>query len=197
MSVGSSLNALPIMITNIPLLLRLLYLIFILGNYFKNILDDYKTVGVETLQDMKDRPVKSAFYLSLLGGAIFFAKKNPSEEDFMEQLTNNMNELMLVGDPIRNPISDGHMQTLRKAYNTGEMRYLNLLFFSIMWRDNYHRRTDLYKAQCKPLKVGWLDLPDRTLDIGVLGKWWWVEKAMIDYDINPNEWPIEQASEKK
>ena len=153
-------------------------------------------VGVETLQDMKNRPFKTTIYLGLLGGIAYLGKTNPSELDFQEQLVHNCNELLQVGDPIRNPNSDSHMQKLLQHYNAGLMRKLNLGICSIMWMDNYEKGTDLYDAQCKSLKVGWMDMKDRTVDVGILGKWWWIEKAMLDYDINPNEWPEEDSNKK-
>lgn len=145
-------------------------------------------MAVEIGQDMKDRPLKSGIYVSLVAGAFYLGKTNPSELDFKEHLIENAGELLKLGEPIRNPTSDNHMQNLFKCYNSGQIRYLNFGLFSVMWRDNYKEGVDLFDAQCKPLKVGWFDLPERTLDIGILGKWHWIEKAMKDYDINPNEW---------
>ena len=59
---------------------------------------------------------------------------------------------------------------------------------SFMWVDDYSSESDLFKVKCSPLKVGWRDMPQRIIDIGVLGKWWWIEKAMVDYDIHEEDW---------
>ena len=115
-------------------------------------------------------------------------KTNPTEDAFRERLTQNNNQLMLIGDPIRNPYTDKHMTKLNEYCNAGLMKCLNLGVCSIMWVDNYPKETDLYLARCKPLKVGWLDVKDRMVDIGILNKWWYIEAAMKDWDINPQEW---------
>ena len=76
----------------------------------------------------------------------------------------------MISDMIRNPVSDNHVQKLIRSYNEGIIRILNLGVCSLMWLDNYDKKVDLYKAQCKPLKVGWLEMKDRIVDIGVLDR---------------------------
>ena len=162
--------------------------IFISGQYLLGIANDYKEAGQDILKDMKDKPLKSAFYIGTLSTLIYFCRHNPTEDSFREQLQNNANDLLLLSDLIRNPVSDSHVQKLISGYNEGVVRRLNLGVCSLMWLDNYDPQVDLYKAQCKPLKVGWLEMRERIVDIGVLERWIYMEKAMIDYDVNPAEW---------
>ena len=168
---------------------------YVEGSYFKAILDDYKNVAIETAQDMKAKPAKTAFYLSALAGVGYLMKTNPSERSFHGQILEYSNELLQLGDAVRNPSSNDQVQDLIESYNAGCIRHLNLGICSLMWRDNYDATVDLYEARCKSTKVRWLDMKDRIVDIGVVGRWLWLEKALIDYDINPNEWqeePIKQ-----
>ncbi len=158
------------------------------GQYLLGIAHDYRDVAKETLRDMKKHPIKSTFYISTLATVTYFSKHNPSEDSFREQLQCNANDLLLLSDLIRNPAADQHTQRLVSAYNEGTVRRMNLGVCSLMWLDNYDKQVDLYSAQCKPLKVGWLEMKDRIVDIGVLDRWIYMEKAMIDYDINPAEW---------
>lgn len=142
----------------------------------------------ETWSDMKASPAKSTVYISSLGACIYMMKKNPSEEAFKEIHFKNMAELACVGESIRNPYSEMFTLKLTEAYNSGLVRRLNLGLFSIMWCDNYDKTVDLYDARCKYLKAGWLDLPDRYIDIGFLGKWYKINEAMENFDVNPKEW---------
>ncbi len=151
-------------------------------------------VAVETGQDMKDRPLKAAFYISLLGITGYLAKTNPSLESFEGHLLENTNELLQLGKLVRNRKSDEHMQHLMWCFNEGRIRRLNLGVCSLIWKDNFGKEVDVFEAQCKSLKVGWMDMRDRTLDIGIAGRWLWLEKAMIDYDINIDEWPEETSN---
>ena len=152
------------------------------------IVNDYKEVGKEILQDMKSHPVKSSVYMGTIGTIIYFNKHNPTEDSFRHQLQNNANDLLLLSDLIRNPDSDNHIQKLVRSYNEGLVRRLSLGVCSFMWLDNYDKDVDVYQARCKSLKVGWLEMKDRIIDVGVLDRWIYMEKAMIDYDINPVEW---------
>ena len=158
------------------------------GNYVKFIWDDYMYVFQEIGKDMKAYPFKTTAYLSVLGGFVTLWKTNPGEREFREQLTLNSHKLLQLGEAIRNPYADIHMQKIHEFYNSGRIRRLSIGFCSIMWVDNYHSEVDVYIARCKPLRVGWLNLKDKVIDIGVLNRWWLLESAMKDYDVNPQEW---------
>ncbi len=152
------------------------------------ILNDYKEAGRDAWSDMKARPIKSAVYITTLGTVVYFCKHNPTEASYKVQLQNNANDLLLLSDLIRNPVSDSYVQKMRNAYNAGLVRRLNLGVCSLMWLDNYDPGVDVYPAQCKPLKVGWLDMKDRIVDVGVLDRWIYMERALVDFDVNPVEW---------
>ena len=158
------------------------------GQYFKNIIDDYVYVFKEIGSDIKTYPIRSTVYTSSLLGFVYLWKTNPGESMFKEQLANNNNTLLLIGQPIRNPFADKFMTTVNDCYNNGTLKYLNLGVCSVMWVDNYGKEADLYLARCPPLKVGWLDMKDRIVDVGILNKWWFIETAMENWDINPQEW---------
>lgn len=159
------------------------------GKYFLNIYKDYETVAVETWADMRAHKIKSAAYLSLLSASGYLIATNPSETAFYQQCTENTNELLQVGDSIRNSLSDTHMQNISRWRNQGRLRRFTFAVFSVMWVDNFDASIDLYEAQCKQLKVGWLNWRDKIVDVGVGGRWRGLDRCMVDYDINPEEWP--------
>jgi len=145
-------------------------------------------VAVEAAQDAKQHPFKTSVYFALLSVAGYFMKTNPTKWQFEVQLTECANDIAVVGEPIRNSTSDRHVQHLVSCVNAGLLRRTTFVIFSIMWIDNNDPAVDVYEARCKLLKVGWFEWPQRIVDIGVLGRWRWLEAAMIDYDINPAEW---------
>ena len=161
---------------------------FFIGQYFANIYNDYRTVAVEAAQDAKLHPFKTGVYFALLSVAGYFTKTNPTKRQFESELTECANDIAVVGEPVRSPHSDTHVQHLVCCTNAGLLRRTTFGIFSVMWIDNYDPAVDVYEARCKLLKVGWLEWPERIVDIGVLGHWRWLEQAMIDYDINPAEW---------
>ena len=145
-------------------------------------------VAEETLQDMKARPIKSSIYLTLLGTSGYLFKTNPSELDYRVKLIDYSHDLLMLGQAIRNPDSDSHVQRMLRYYNTGQMRRFSFGVCSVMWVDNFDKDVDMFEAHAGPLKVGWLEWKDRFVDVGYNGKWHWLTEAMEDYDINPNEW---------
>jgi len=158
------------------------------GQYFGNIYNDYRTVAVEATQDAKQHPFKTSAYFASLSVAAYFIKTNPTKQQFESQVTECSNDIAVVGEPIRNPDSDKHIQHLTCCANAGLLRRTTFGLFSVMWTDNYDSSVDVYEARCKLLKVSWAQWPERIVDIGILGRWRWLEQAMIDYDINPAEW---------
>ncbi|XP_071953719.1 mitochondrial import inner membrane translocase subunit Tim29-like [Antedon mediterranea] len=158
-----------------------------LGEYLKALALDYKNVAKDTVSDAKARPIKASIYLIAAASLGYAAHRNPSLEFFNQELCEASNDLLLVGDRTRNLQSNNHVQMLLKYRSKNMIRRQNFVFFSLIWYDNYGSEVSLYNANCKHLSVGWLDLYDRYLDVGVLGRWLFLEKAMKDYDINDEE----------
>ncbi|ELT94598.1 hypothetical protein CAPTEDRAFT_178561 [Capitella teleta] len=165
--------------------------------YLKQIYYDYREALIETGQSMKEKPVKTGVILSTLVLCRYLSKHNPSEGSFHDQLVRHRQDLMLLGGPIRNPESDNHIQTIAQQCNAGVLRRFSLGVCSVMWEDRFDPAVNNYEARCKDLSVGWVEMWSRVVDFGILDRWTWMEMAMMDYDINPTEWPQDEAQEKK
>lgn len=103
-------------------------------------------------------------------------------------------KLILVGEPIRNPVSVQHIKWLEQCYNEGLIRRLNLGILSLIWVDNYDKDCSFYKAVCPYLKPRFVTFHERIVDVGFLGKWWLLERKMKNYDINEAEFSIVQIA---
>lgn len=137
---------------------------------------------------MKDRPFKSSVYLGLMTAAAVLYKTNPTEQHLRVTLVQDANELMLVGEMVRNPKSDEHIQTLIKAMKDDRLRRISLGIFSFLYITQFTKGIDLYAAHCSQLKPHWTEFHKHIVDIGVFGRWLYISKAMKDYDVNPEEW---------
>lgn len=162
-----------------------------------NIVDDYKTVFIEIGQDMKSRPVKSSIYVSLLTTMGVLFKTNPGPQEFQKRLTESVTDLMLVGDLIRNPTSEKALDELCDLNNQKRLRCFNFGLFSLMCVRNTNPEVGLYSSTCKHLKPHWTELHKTILDVGLFGRWIYLEKAMQDYDINPDEWETDGSPNKQ
>ena len=137
---------------------------------------------------MKDRPLKSAFYCSLLTGAVVLIKTNPGESELTTRLIEHSEELLLLSDLIRNPNSDKFVKKVTKLRTEGRLKYRNLLLCSLLCETNYNTELGMYGAKCKYVKPHWTEFHKTIVDVGVLGQWRNLEAAMKDYDVNSEEW---------
>lgn len=161
------------------------------GGFFNSIFTDYKAAVLDAVQDMKDAPRKATFYISLLTSGAVLAKTSPSESHFETALSDCHHDLLLLGDPIRNRQSDDHIQTIQMYYREGRIRYTNCGLFSLIWLAGYKPAVDTFDARCKLVRPQWLDFHKQVLDVGVLGRWFYLRKAMHEFDVNPDEWDAE------
>ncbi len=159
--------------------------------FWKNLYVDYKDVAVETWNGSKAKPMKASFYLSLTGGIFYLWCTNPTEHSYMGELTRTDTEVSFVSPAIRNPYAENYDHVLMKQKIKGELRYSNFEIFSVVWRHDSDKKVGLFQATCKYLKPLWSEVRERFVDIGFAGKWWMLERNMIDFDVNPLEWEAE------
>ncbi|KAK3594578.1 hypothetical protein CHS0354_006267 [Potamilus streckersoni] len=157
-------------------------------NYFLNILQDYKMAMADIGADMKKKPLKASFYLAGLATLGIMVKTNPSEQSFRCQLIDNTTDLMMIGNAIRNPKSSSHIEDQNKLALKGCLNYQSLLFFSVMYRTEFSSEVGLYEANCKFVKPHWTEFHKSVVDVGLFGRWIYLDKAMKDFDINPYDW---------
>ena len=142
----------------------------------------------EIVQDSKDRPLKATFYGSLIATGLVMLKTNPSAQNFNAEVIQSSNMLSMVGEPIRNPESDNHLTRLSVAMKDGRLKIRNLKFFTLVFMNEFPTYSGLFEANCSQVKPHWTEWYKAVVDVGIFGKWIYLEKAMKDYDINPDEW---------
>ena len=123
-----------------------------------------------------------------IGLAVAAIWLNPKEVDFQERHLEANNIMVLVSKPIKNPVSEKHVDHINSLYSDDRIRYTSCLFLSFMWKDNFCREVGLYESQCSYLKPSLRKFYDRIEDIGFWGKWWIYEEKMKDFDVSPAEW---------
>lgn len=161
---------------------------FFTGHFFGNILNDYKMVAQETLQDINQDSLKATVYISSLFAAGILYKSNPTERDLRSDLLEYSHQISLVGAAIRNKKSDEFIDFLRMAQRQDRLHYTSLGLFSLVWVNDTSEGLDLYDANCKHVRLPWYRWYKKVVDIGILGKFQKTSGLMVDYDINEDEW---------
>ncbi|XP_071799788.1 mitochondrial import inner membrane translocase subunit Tim29-like [Asterias amurensis] len=157
------------------------------STYVSNVARDYKGATVDIFTDARARPVKAAVYATAFCCSVVALWNNPDEKSYHVSLQNACNDVLLLSDAIRNPKTNAYIQSLMMLRNEGQIRRMNLVVCSIMWRDNYSKEVNLYDSQCDYMKPGWRDFDKRILDVGFMNRWFFLEKNMVDFDINEEE----------
>ncbi|BFY99859.1 hypothetical protein BsWGS_02899 [Bradybaena similaris] len=159
-----------------------------LGKYFGTILNDYKAVAKDIVQDVANGSIKASVYLTGLVAAGILMKSNPSARDLEDVLLESAHDLSLVGAAIRNKEADNYVDSLRSAQRDGLLHHTNVGLFSLVWLSDNRDELDLYEAQCKYVHLPWYQWYKRVVDVGVLGKFVTLSRKMQDYDINKEAW---------
>lgn len=154
------------------------------AGYWKNLCIDYRDVFVDVGKQMKDRPIRSSVY-GITGTFLYYCSRhNPTESDFIEELRKFNADLILVHESCHKPEAAEYLKFLERAHNQGLIRTLNLGVLSIQWLHDYDAALGVYKATCLYTQPNYLQFHERIVDIGLLDRWWKLDKKMIDYDVN-------------
>lgn len=189
-------------------------------NYVKQLAQDYATATRDTGNFILENPVRSlAWGCAITAGSITYAFC-PTEADYHTTLVESGLDMWEVPPLLRNPRSANHITERFDLWSRGRLRVSQLGLLSVVWRDDRSPECMLYSEACpyslpangggqftslvrlllfdRPNEVGWTRLfyilSDRVLDIGFMGRWWFMHYDMQDYDINPSEWSQSSVS---
>ena len=155
-----------------------------LGKPFYLIYVDYKNVFFDFCKFVYKKPLKAVRNFSVTGILIGIWYANPETDSYTSQLMENSNTLLLLSDNVRNPKCNEIIHGLVKLNSENRLSVHNLGFLSLVRQKEHGDISCFYEARCYYLKERWLYMYKDIVDIGFLGKWYFLEKAMVDYDVN-------------
>lgn len=158
-----------------------------LGRSAYNVFVDYKAVFRDSYLYAKEKPLRSVTTLGALLGLYYLYQENPDVNSYEDALLECSNELLQISHFIRNPSSDNYVQKLLKYRNQERIRIQSFGILSLVWVSEFGPSCDLYEKHCEYVQPRWKTFPQRVIDIGILGHWYFLERAMKDYDVNEAE----------
>ena len=158
-----------------------------LGKKAYTVFVDYKTVFKEFYRHSKEKPLRSLSTLATLLGLYYVYDKNPDAESYHDAVLGCANELLQLSHLIRNPSSDKYVQQILEFQNQRRLRVQSLGLLSVVWVSEFGPHCDLYEKHCPYVQPRWFTLPQRIIDVGFHGRWFFLDKAMKDYDVNEAE----------
>ena len=148
---------------------------------------DYKAVANAAVKYARDRPIKFLSQLGIVGLATYGWNQRPNMQCYSDQLFKSSNDLLQVSSLIRNKKTDAYVRDLITSYYHNRLVCKNLGLFSVIIQNDFPEDCDSYDKNCYYVQPRWTKLHERIVDIGLLGRWFILEKAMVDYDINEYE----------
>ncbi|KAJ8911020.1 hypothetical protein NQ315_016589 [Exocentrus adspersus] len=94
--------------------------------YWKQIAKDYTEVTISVKQEMKEKPFKSALYVTGIGLLGCCVTNNPNLQSFRAKYVQCANDLALVSSSVSNPVSVEHLKYVEKCFNTNELTPLRI-----------------------------------------------------------------------
>ena len=160
-----------------------------LGKPFYLIYVDYKNVFFDFCQFIYKKPLKAARNFSVLGVLAGIWYTNPEGDTYAAQLMENANTLSLLSNKVRNPKCNETIQQLVTLNSENRLTVHNFGLFSLVRQKEHDDTSCVYEEKCYYLKERWLYMYKDIVDVGLLGKWYFLEKAMVDFDVNDVELP--------
>ena len=160
-----------------------------LVNYWKNVAMDYEEATKDLLRGCQKKPLKATLISGSLLSFLYLHETRPNAENFRDAYIRMHHDLTLLPNSNRNKASQLHRDRVTRCENAKTLRFTSLAIATLVWEDNFDSQVGLFAAQCDYVKPTYLEiLQDRVIDVGFNGKWLFLEKAMQDYDVDPDEW---------
>ena len=82
-------------------------------------------------------------------------------------------------------------------YAQNRLRHIDLGVCCLVLVDKHAHQYDHIDKHCKVLADSWIShttWSQRVVDVGFAGSWLYLDRYMVDYDVNDDEWPDEEKT---
>lgn len=151
----------------------------------RSVLTDYKAVSKDILKYAKTKPLRFTSILTIGTLSAAAWTKNPDMNGFVDEVVHYSNEISQCSeqtlDPNAQMVIERHILDIANHY----LFYINLGIFSVVLRRTYYKECSNFTEICPQLMPEWWTVKERVVDVGVWNKWCLLERAMVDFDVNP------------
>lgn len=158
-----------------------------LGRWCRALLQDYSTSLREAAAGARRRPAATAAALGALGVSAALASSVPDLESLESAAVAAGATLGQLPPGSRSPRAERHVLRLLRLRERGRIRVRSLGFVAVAGVSPHGSDPALYSALCPHLRPRPRDFGALLLDVGFLGRWWLLERALRDCDVNEEE----------
>ncbi|XP_017659297.1 PREDICTED: uncharacterized protein C19orf52 homolog, partial [Lepidothrix coronata] len=152
---------------------------------------DYSTSAREAWAGARRRPGTTLGVLGALGALGVCAGSVPDLQSLEGAAVAAGGALGRLPPGCRSPRAERRVLRLLRLRERGRLRVLSLGVLALAHEDPHGPDPALYAATCPHLRPGgaWWGWPGggTPLDVGFLGRWWGLEAALRDWDVNDDE----------
>lgn len=148
---------------------------------------DYVEVAKDAYKDMKSKPLKTLVYAAVGSAFITTWKLRPDAESYTDRLLDHCNEFHLCSQLVRNRETAKYLEEIVTLLSVDELEYKSFGLFSVILERETSPTCQNYHVTCKYVRRRWWNKWTRIVDFGFWGRWWALDRAMVDYDVNDTE----------
>ncbi|XP_071275086.1 mitochondrial import inner membrane translocase subunit Tim29 [Agelaius tricolor] len=157
-----------------------------LSLWLRALLRDYSSSLREAASSARRRPGVTAASLAALALATGLARSVPDRSSLEGAAVAAGALLGQLPPGSRSPRAERHVQRLLRLRERHRIRVRNFGIVAVAGTDPHGSEPALYRARCPHLRPRPWDR-EFLLDLGFLGRWWLLEAALRDCDINEEE----------
>ncbi|GMT31508.1 hypothetical protein PFISCL1PPCAC_22805, partial [Pristionchus fissidentatus] len=157
-------------------------------DFWKRLGNDYMVTFKGAVDTGKEKPYKFVVAgVSTVTLAVAYATC-PDERSMLDELRERRQQMALIPASEHSRKTDAELSLRTLLLNQRRLEHYNMLFFSLLVRRQHDTDVRLYRSQDPNLNSWWItDTLKNVMDIGAFGKWFHLERAFIDHDINEEE----------
>ena len=152
-----------------------------------NIMSDYAETFRNFAVYFRRKPVKCSIFSSFLLLVSFFTHYCPDADSYSDIITSNTNDISLISPKLRNRAAQKEIFYLKQLQDEGRINTFSVGPCRIAYIRRIPLNNKLYALNCKFLIPSNLTFYNRILDVGFMNKWWYIDSAMIDFDVSNEE----------
>lgn len=157
------------------------------GQPLRVILQDYVEVVKDAYKNAKARPIKTLLYALVGGGVVATWKARPDAVSYTDCLLEHCNDFYQCSQIVRNRQTHTYLDNLIRKLSKDQLEYKNFGFFAILLEREHGPVCKNYHVSCKHMRQRWWKKWANVVDVGFWGRWWALDRAMVDYDVNDEE----------
>uniref|UniRef100_A0A0N4ZR98 Peroxisomal membrane protein PEX31 n=1 Tax=Parastrongyloides trichosuri TaxID=131310 RepID=A0A0N4ZR98_PARTI len=159
-----------------------------LKEYLHRLKNDYKGSFEDAITDSKAKPHKALTLLSVSIFSTYAFMTNPSKESFRRIMAEKRTKMALIPPTIHNPKTVDAINEREKLFIQKRLKFIDFFLFTLVVKTKFDSTLYTAESQDPNLKDWyWNEILKNIVDIGAFNKFWYLEKAMNNCDINDNE----------